>query len=172
MIKFLKRILDHVGMWILVLPFIIVPMVYIIIGIVGTVTELREKNANNDGEAYSDDYDAGYSNGWVDGKTEADIQWFDYGDEMYENGMDKGYELGYEEGAASCDAARHFEQEAEDYAREKSGWHPEEAWYVIEAYQNHDAWSQDGSAPTAQDYAEAIDSIIYFYEYFYGGNYE
>ena len=172
MIRFFKNIWDRIGYWILFLPFIIVPVASLIIGIVGAVSELKAKHANDEDVAYIDYYGAGYSAGWVDGKTEADLQWTDYGDEMYAQGFEEGYQACYEDDEASASAASNLEWEAVDYAREKSGWSPEEAWCVIEAYQNNEPWYQDGSAPTAQDYSEAIDSLIYFYEYFYGGHYE
>ena len=96
--------------------------------------------------AYDDGYYDGYDDGYYDGSEEG---WYDNIDE-----------IGW-----------FFEEEAVHYAAEHGGWHPEEAWGLIEAYQNNEPFYEDGSPPSKQDYFDAIESLIYFYEYFYGKKY-
>lgn len=83
----------------------------------------------------------------------------------YEDGYDEGYFYGYEDGYN--DGESDIVIEAIFYAKEKGGWHPEEAWMIIEAYRNKEPFYEDGSSPSKQDYYEAIDSLIYFFEFFY-----
>lgn len=100
-------------------------------------------------EPYKSDYDEGY----------------DYG---YDYGYERGYEDGYEEGKLDGSV---LEEEGIHYAREHSGWSPEEAMYIIDAYQNDKPFWKDGSPPSHKDYLEAIESLIYFYDYFFSAKY-
>lgn len=112
---------------------------------------------------YEDGFDDGYDEGYFDAINE------------YEDDYSRGYADGYIEGKSDIDADEiiyYITREAEKYAGRESGWHPEDAWCLIEAYQNNEPFYEDGSMPSYQDYLDAINSIIYFYEYFYGGHYE
>lgn len=118
-------------------------------------------------------YDQGYADGRADGRLEAELELYD---KRFESGYDAGWEDGYSVGYDSwfdhpVDPAKYFEDEAVQYAAKNSGWHPEEAWSIIEAYHNSDPFWEDGSPPSKQDYYDAIDSMIYFYEYFYSAKY-
>ena len=103
-------------------------------------------------------------------------------DNEYNSGYDDGYDEGYDEGHYDGtyydwddnidELGRYFEEEAVHYAKDQGGWHPEEAWMLIEAYRNNEPFYQDGSPPSEQDYIDAINSLIYFYDYFYSTIYE
>lgn len=113
-------------------------------------------------------YEDGYEEGYADG----------YGEGFYEGrseGYDEGYDHGYDYAQYDIsidDILAEAEHEASRYASRHGNWHPEEAWEIIEAYRNYQPFYQDGSMPTHQDYQDAINSLIYFYEYFYGRHYE
>lgn len=102
-------------------------------------------------ETYFED---GYNKGYNDG---------------YDAGYDEGSFYGYEDGRNEIEWA---EEEAIFYAKENGGWHPEEAWMIIEAYRNKEPFYSDGSIPSEQDYNDAVNSLIYFFEYFYSKNYD
>lgn len=106
---------------------------------------------------------------------------YDSSNWMYNEAYDEGYNDGYDEGHYNgiyfdweeniCEIATELEYEAVFYAKENGGWHPEEACMIIEAYQNNKPFYQDGSPPSKQDYLDAIDSLKYFYDYFYSARY-
>ena len=106
-------------------------------------------------------YDEGYSDGYADAKADMAYQ-------LEEEFFD-GYDIGYEDGERD---GRWLEEDAVEFVREHCEWHPEEALEVIDAYQNNKPFWQDGSPPSNQDYLDAINSLAYFYEYFYGRHYE
>lgn len=97
---------------------------------------------------------------------------------IYQRGYEDGYDEGYFDGSDDGwmynieEPGRYLEEEAVDYARKQSGWTPEEAWMLIDAYQNQEPWYEDGSVPSEQDYLDAINSLIYFYDYFYSKKYD
>lgn len=101
-------------------------------------------------------------------------------DSGYEEGFDSGYDIGYEDGfdARSGDdwgnnqSILYAMEEAIYYARDNSGWHPEEAVDLIEAYQKQLPYYENGSPPTHQDYLAAVQSLQDFFEYFYSGKYK
>lgn len=123
--------------------------------------------------AYNDAYEDGYNDA-------VELYGSDY-DIGYENGYDIGYEDGYDDGHEEgikndwteniVEIARYFEVEAVHYVGENANWHPEEALTVIESYQNNESFYSDGSTPSEQDFLDAIESLIYFYRYFYDGAY-
>lgn len=102
---------------------------------------------------YESDYDEGYEYG------------YEYG---YERGYESGFEDGYSEGQMDGSA---IEYEGIYYAVDNSGWSPEEAMIIIDAYQNGKPFWGDGSLPSHKDYLDAINSLIYFYDYFYSAKY-
>lgn len=140
--------------WILLAAFIIVPVIYILVGIIGSISELKTWNSDHEDDSYNENcfsYD----------------DYMEYGDSMYDIGKEDGYETGYKDGAMSDDAISFSEEEATWYAREKSGWSPEEAMAIIYAYKNGDPFYEDDSPPSENDYLDAVDTLVYFFEYFY-----
>ena len=115
-------------------------------------------------------YEDGYADGYADGYSDAesDMQY------LIEDKCLEWYDMGYDDGWVDNidEIGRFFEEEAVDFVRDHCEWHPEEAVGIIEAYQNNESFYEDGSHPSRQDYLDAIDSLIYFYEYFYGSYYE
>lgn len=156
--------------WILIAAFIIVPVIYILVGIIGSISELKTWNSDHEDDSYNENcfsyddymeygdsmYDIGKEYGYEKGKEEG-----------YEEGIESGYETGYEDGAMSDDAISFSEEEATWYAREKSGWSPEEAMAIIYAYKNGEPLYEDDSPPSENDYLDAVDTLVYFFEYFY-----
>lgn len=90
-------------------------------------------------------------------------------DTGYEEGYDEGYFYGYEDG---YEEVAWVKEEAIFHAKENGGWHPEEACVIIEAYRNKDPFYEDGSAPSKQDYDDAVNSLISFFEFFYSNKYD
>ena len=87
----------------------------------------------------------------------------------YDAGFDDGYLWGHDDGFSLISTA---EWQAEDYAISKSGWHPEEAMAVIDAYENNEIFIENGVIPSEEDYKNAIQCLYHFYDYFYCGMYE
>lgn len=128
--------------------------------------------------SYNGSYDEGYSEGYDEGYFDAlDVMQYELELE-YEYGYEKGYSNGYEEcmeygWLENIDKfGNYFGREAEHYASRASEWHPEEAWVIIEAYRTGSYVDFCGSVPSWQDYQDAVDSLICFYDYFYGSVYE
>lgn len=132
-------------------------------GVISVVSSCSEHNEVKHNDSYYEAYSDGYNEGY---------------DEGYDEGLEIGYDYGHDDGIYYDweenidEIGWYFEEEAIDYAIENGGWHPEEAWMVIEAYQNNASFYQNGSPPTKQDYLDAINSLIYFYDYFYSERYE
>lgn len=99
--------------------------------------------------AYSDGYDDGYSDGYDVGYEEACHDIYSLGRSEYDEGFSDAI-IG-----------------AEEYASENSEWNPEKALEVIEAY-NSQTPLLDGKAPSQTEYEEAVSTLWYFCEYFYG----
>ena len=137
-------------------PFIIiVSIILTIMTFCFVLTSCSSKQAASNSVSYQDGYDKGYDSGFDEG--------YNYGreDDAFFNRDDNMAEIAYD-----------LEYEAVHYAVEQGGWHPEEACMIIEAYQNNEPFYKNGSPPSEQDYLDAIDSLIYFYEYFYCNMYE
>ena len=102
---------------------------------------------------YNEEYDDGYEAGF---------------DEGYGEGLWEGYKEGYSE------AYYRFEEsalhDAVHYAEDYSGWHPEEAMYIIEAYENGDL-AFGYMTVTEKDYKNAVQSLCLYYQYFYDALY-
>lgn len=115
-------------------------------------------------------YEVGYEEGYNDGYSDAkyDLEY------LIEEKFSDGYDIGYDDGQSDAwdELGADYEYEAIHYARKNSGWSPEEAWGLIESYQNNEPFYQDGSSPSEQDYLNAIESLIYFYDYFYSSRYK
>lgn len=88
--------------------------------------------------------------------------------EGYEYGYDEGYAEGYDDGRDDGwnEAVRYVQSEAEHYARECDYWTPEEAFWIIDDYLN------GVEGVTEEDYIAAVQTLCYFYEYFYCGMYK
>ncbi len=118
-------------------------------------------------------YNAGYEDGYSDGYSDAEVEMEYLLDEEFLDGYDWGYDDGYWEAEKEySDYGWLLEYEAMHYAREQTGWNPEEAWMIIEAYQNNEPFYVDGSCPSEKDYLDAIETLIYFYDYFFSKRYE
>ena len=132
-------------------PFIIiVSIILTIMTFCFVLTSCSSKQKESNDALYQDGYDAGYDIGFDEGYNygRVDGAFFDRDDNMAEIAYD-------------------LEDEAVHYVVDQGGWHPEEAWMIIDAYQNNEPFYKNGSPPSEQDYLAAIDSLIYFYEYFY-----
>ncbi len=108
-------------------------------------------NSNTSDSEYSIDLDVAYDAGW---------------DAGFDEGRAEGYYDGYKSGRSLIDAA------VEEAVHYTNGWHPEEAMMVIDCYENGEAFYEDGTPPSKEDYKEAIMSLYQFYEYFYNRFYE
>lgn len=138
--------------------------------------------------AAKDAKDDAYREGYLDGEDNAYPVAYEKG---YESGKSAGYESGFEDGIVQghsewgemandnwsdnddliAEIAEHIDYEATRYVVENGGWHPEEAMQIIADYGSEcpEYWSYP---PTAQEYQEAIDSLIAYYEYFYFREYQ
>lgn len=104
---------------------------------------------------YDDGFDAGYDQGYWDASIEFD------GD--YSRGYEDGYSEGYWIG--SSDNIQIVIEEAEDYARERTGCSPLEALDIIGVYRDpHNPYYSD-IVISEEEYTQAVDALFYFYEY-------
>lgn len=107
-------------------------------------------------------YEEGYNDGYEDGYIDASNELSDYGFDMYQEGYDEAYgDFVY----------GIIEDEAVHYAVEHGGWHPEEAMCIIDAYENGEM-AFGSMSVSEEDYKEAVKSLYFYYEYFYGGSYK
>lgn len=110
----------------------------------------KQETASENRDYYYEGYDEGYYAGYDDGNL-------------------MGHSEGYDEG---FDLVREAEWTAVEYAIENCRWCPEEAMSIIDAYENGEAFYEDGAPPSKEDYKEAVRSLYYFYDYFYCGMYD
>ena len=124
-------------------------------------------------EGYQSGYDDGYSDGFYDGHDDRDSSTYN---DSYYNGYEAGksdsydsaYYDGYYDGYDDCyrDFCTIIYDDAENYSCE-SGCHPEDALAIIDSYEGRTTY-WEGPLPTEEEYHDAIESLYYFYEYFYG----
>lgn len=158
------------------LIFAIVGVAVFLIGY--TIDAIKAYSGKNETASENRNYYDGYDTGFNEG---------------YSRGCDDGYILGYDEG---FDAITSAKESAEHYAFQKSGLSPDEALDIIgnydftkssfesgertsseaysdfEAYRNYLEEKYGESAPAEEDYNAAVQSLFYFYEYYYERNYE
>ena len=123
-------------------------------------------------EYYEDGYELGYEHGYREGCSDTEIEMEYLLDEEFIDGYHWGYQEGYKEAEIEYSDYRELEEKAIRYAREYSEWTPEDALVIIEAYYHNEPFNEDGSPPSKEDYLGAIDSLLYFYDYFYSRKYE
>lgn len=138
----------------------IISILAVVFAIYMDFSKKSETSVKRDSESiYQDAYDSGYNIG-------------------YDRGREVGYEAGYDDGASYgwfddiANPASYLEDEAVDYVRKYCEWHPEEAMTIIEAYQSGIPAFEGDPVPSYQEYLEAIESLKYFYIYFYNREYE
>lgn len=102
-------------------------------------------------------------------------------DDSWDKGFDAGYSEGYSDG---MDAHSNFWDDPGDYSdiedivSEAYGYaaigdiDPMEAWYIIDCYQNKEAYYDNGALPTKDDYDTAAAVLLNFYCYFENGEYK
>jgi flagellar biosynthesis/type III secretory pathway protein FliH len=143
---------------------------------------------------HSEDYYDGYHEGYEDGANDWDVldekfqsgieigreEGYEYGhsdgysegfDDGYGEGYEEGRDYGYELGREDFDRIESIVDDAVSRAKTYSEWHPDEALEIIYCYENKEAFWDNGSPPTYDEYLDAIDSLYGFYEYFYNGWY-
>ena len=113
-----------------------------------------------------------YEDGYADGYSDAESEMQYLMEEEFLDGYDIGYDDGYWEAEDEYNDYGWLEDKAIHYAREHSEWSPEEAMWVIKSYQNKEPFWPDGSLPSHEEYLDAIESLLRFYEYFYCAMYE
>ena len=108
-------------------------------------------------KTYDDGYFDGYEEGYNEGHLYAKDEYSEHSFDMYKEGYDEAYE----------DFLNDIVHDAAVfYAKEKGGWHPEEAMCIIDAYES--GGMSYGQMPiTEEDYKAAVHSLYYYYEYFY-----
>ena len=105
-------------------------------------------------------YDEAYEQGYFDGMQDAEA------DSWYS--VDAPDEAAYTEEQIK-DSFGWMMDDAHSHAIDFGGLHPEEAWGIIEDYHNGSTeFFED--PPTEEEYKEAVNSMIGFYEYFYSGD--
>lgn len=112
--------------------------------------------------AYEDGYADGYSDGYLD--TESEMQYLM--EEEFLDGYDIGYDDGFIEGYdyAKTDFALRAIEDAEEYARNQTGWSVYEAWNNISIYQDG-VHPYGYELPTEEEYNQSIDTLVYFCQY-------
>lgn len=105
------------------------------------------------GNAYdSDDINHAYRSGYNDGY-----------DDGYSAGLDEGFEDAQAYGTTASEDDVSFA--AEQFARDMTGWSPEEASAIVSDYLHGTNYT--GSRPSQQEFYEAVDTLDAFYMYFY-----
>lgn len=61
--KFFKKIWDTIGFWVLISPFVIVPLALIVFSVVGTISKFSEPETSEVTE-----YEEGYNDGYFEGR--------------------------------------------------------------------------------------------------------
>ena len=156
--EFFKKLCGTIGCFIPIAFYVGL----IILGVVTGISDFPKSRDNEYEDLYIDGYSVGYDDGYSVG---------------YDEGLSIGWDYGHDEGIYYdwadnvAEIGCYFEEDAVHYAKDHGGWHPEEAWMIIEAYQNSEPFYEDGSSPSEQDYLAAIDSLIDFNDYFYSARY-
>lgn len=115
-------------------------------------------------------YDDGFEDGYEEGYWDASIEFEDKYSRGYEDGYSEGYWIGSKDHYDEAHGIYEIIQDAEHYAVITGGLHPEEAWAIVDAYLNQKPLGDE--MPRYDEYITAADSLICFYEYFYGRHYE
>ena len=111
------------------------------------------------------DFQNGYDSGYADGILDAHLEDEEYSKKIYREGHSDGYWEGYED--SKIEFAQRIIEEAEDYARERTGWSVYEAWNSISVY--HDGFDSYGfDLPTDEEYRECVETLVLFCEYLDG----
>lgn len=76
-------------------------------------------------DGYAEGYDIGYDDGYIEGRTDSDLEWFDYADDMYH------------EGYRDCaDAIEDWWEDIDDYYIGNHGYTMSEALQILDDYVN------------------------------------
>ena len=102
-------------------------------------------------------YEDGYEDGYVDGYLDAEFEMEYLADEEFHEGYDIGYDDGH-------DDVYYVIEEAEDYARNQTGWSVYEAWNNISIY-NDGVDPYGYTLPTEEEYLQSIETLVIFCEY-------
>ena len=106
-------------------------------------------------------YEDGYEDGYNDGYSDAEFEMECLFEEEFLDGYDIGYDDGYDEG---CEEVHSAIDEAEHYARSKTGLSVYEAWNNISIY--HDGVDPCGHPlPTKKEYLLSIETLVLFTEH-------
>lgn len=114
-------------------------------------------------------YDDGYWDGYAKGQEYVDSDRLDDSyNEGYFYGYEKGYDFGYDEGSHNGENEASYIMDsieaASFYAFDESGYGPDEAIDIIDAYMAK--IPIDGNIPIKDEYDAAIESLRAFYGYF------
>ena len=105
-------------------------------------------------------YDEGYSDGYEAARSEMEDEIAWYIQEQYNEGYYDGY-----------DRIKDSRSDAESYACVRSGFSPEEALMVIDAYENGEPFWNNGDPPSEEEYQDAARTLYFFYKYYFDGEF-
>lgn len=97
--KFFKKIWDTIGFWVLISPFIIVPLALIVFSVVGTISEFSEPKTSKVVTKYDEGYGDGFSEGMNYAQKELASQIEDLYYEIY--GFSDNYPVSMEDAEAT-----------------------------------------------------------------------
>lgn len=111
---------------------------------------------------YADGYDDGFEDGYSEGRWDALLE--------HEDDYIRGYEEGYDEGYddSKIEFALNLIEEAESYARNKTGYSVYEAWNDILIYQDR---PEGFEVPTEEEYIQCVETLVYFCAYLDDANF-
>ena len=110
----------------------------------------------------SNDKDA-YERGYSDGYSDAEFKYEDEYIRGYDDGHSEGYMEAYRESQANY--FPYLIDEAEEYARDRSGCSPMEALDIIGVYHDQDNPLYSDIHITEEEYLQAVDALMEFYNY-------
>ena len=101
-------------------------------------------------------YDDGFEDGYSEGRLDAVLEFQD----DYARGYEDGYSEGYDD--SKIEFALNLIEEAEDYAKDRTGYTLYEAWNDILIYNDR----PDGfDIPTEKEYRLCVETLVYFCAY-------
>lgn len=132
------------------------------LAILGVIMILFTMSSCRKNGYYDRGYQEGYDAGYIDGSTDTRLKMEDDSNIGYAYGNSEGYWEGYND--AKSEYTQEIIEEAEDYARDQTGWSVYEAWNSICIY--HAGVDPNGlSLPTEEEYRQCVETLVYFCEY-------
>lgn len=111
---------------------------------------------------YEEGYTAGYYDGYSQGRSDTRSEYEDDYSRGFDDGRVEGYRDGYSDYKQDIPD---LVEEAEWFASDQSGCSPMEALDIIGVYRDPDNPLYADIIISEEEYQQAVDSLMYFYDY-------